>query len=737
MADLHEFKDWLSAKKTGLHQRQILLLSIPIHDASPLLQLIANHYKHTSVLSNALHIPNTHNISLMRYQDSLGQQTDSLIVDVRDGFHLNAFYACAGMVKINGLIVVLLPCATLRDTTYSNLKFSYGYPPKVSYFNDVFTQQVKLYNGAYIQQKHIYLPSSRVALKDSGIIEPHAADSELKLSNLQNSIANDIMHRIIAHASQNTISVILGPRGRGKSTLLGYIAKHLNSTCAALDNTNKQNNIVVTALHKGQLSVFIDVTASGLAQYKTNTNLGKETDTQCVVKFYALDDIISRAPANAIVFIDEIASIAPELIKQVINYFPHCVLSGTTTGYEGSGNGFVHRVLPYLQHKKDTKTYTLNKPFRWLDDDPVEACLNNILGFVTPQIDLHNAHTFGTLAAHNIRYTIIDKATLIGNTSLYSQVFVLLAQAHYQTSPNDIVRTLDAEDCKIAIAYCSSSELNDYMNRKVVAVAILFAEGGEILAPIANDISLGKRRVQGHLTPQALSLYLLNSEACKQRCLRINRIAVLDEYKRLGIGSGLLVFCGSYAKQQKMDYLSASFGYTPSLYKFWKKSHFLIVKLGHRIDTSSGTASIIMLKEINTISAVNVDLLRCRLYIEYHYILSTNKSLAKLYQTLEEDLLFDKHKGQKKLPNDINSLSNYLAKRAFGYYLNKDISLTKIAPILLWVLNSTSTQLKKEDRVAMLKLLMKFHEKGLHKSEKNEIEKTIHANTKQALVYAL
>ncbi|MFT6268488.1 MAG: tRNA(Met) cytidine acetyltransferase [Alphaproteobacteria bacterium] len=724
MLDIQVFTDWLAAKGTGLHHRQFLLLSLPVEEASPILRLITAHYKHTSILSNTLSIPDTHDIPISRYQDYLGQQTDSLIVDARNGFHLNALYACVGMVRINGLIVVLMPFKEVYEPLLGSLKFSYGYTPKKSYFNEIFIRQVKQYSGAYINDKTIYLPSTFVSAapmqtREAKTSKLRITNSELVLSNEQASMESDVRLRIADSAASNTISVILGPRGRGKSTLLGYIAQTLSATSTMPDAKNGPS--VVTALNISQLNAFNSVSLQGLTKAARNirANIQGEigrTEKNKEIKFYAIDEIISLAPVNAIVFIDEVASIAPQLIKKIVNHFSHCILTGTTNGYEGSGKGFIHRVLPYLQNKSSTQVYTLSKPFRWLENDPVEASLDEILGTAQDSTTFHCVNTRDVEAHQNIRYKLIDKASLVVDENLYMQVFSLLSDAHYQTTPNDIVRTLDADDCKIAIAYRAQAS-KDSLYTSVIAVAILFEEGGELLAPLANDISLGKRRIQGHLTPQALALYLVAPQLCIQRYLRVNRIAVESAYKRIGIGSKLLDFCEKHAIAQGINCMSVSYGYTPSLYPFWVRNNYVLAKLGHRIDTASGTASIVMLKMLSNIQDLDAKLVQFRLHIEYQYILSTNKSLAILYHNLFDSL-------------DANRISDdtqcqHFVKHSLTHYVNNYVSLSKMAPVLLWSIENGEINIEEKAKKVALALLLRFHQKGIHKSEKDEIEKNV------------
>jgi tRNA(Met) cytidine acetyltransferase len=728
MLDLHIFTQWLKAKRTGLQHRQFLLLTLPIQELLPILHKVIANFDNTSIISNELCIPNTVNIPLTRYQDFLGQQTDSLIFDARNGFHLNALYGSAGMVKKNGLIVVLLSSNEPSESNYNGLKFSYGYKPNRSYFKEIFTLQVKKHNGASITSTNAILPSAVVSPPTLKHIEAVHINTEFMLSDEQTNIKKDIESRINNCTTNKTISIILGPRGRGKSSLLAHIAQQLHTANNAND---KHNIVVVTALHKNQLLAFRRVTSS--QHHKLNscaTNI-KQLDSNSTIKFYAPDEIIARAPASAIVVIDEVASIAPELIKNIINHFTHCLLTGTASGYEGSGKGFIHRMLPYLQNSGNTQIYSLNKPFRWLERDPVEDCLDNILCASSNKtallrIDNNNHKAQGTpqQLTNTVQYKLIDKVSLVNNEQLYSQVFTLLSEAHYQTTPNDIVRTLDSPDCKIVVAFQTYPSLK-LSCAAVLGVAILFEEGTDILSLLAKDISLGKRRVQGHLTPQALAMYLFNPKICTHRFLRVNRIAVNSEYTSRGLGSQLLHFCEKYAQTQGINCMSVSYGYTPSLYQFWVRNHFTLAKMGHRIDTASGTSSILMIKPLNSITELDAKLVNFRIRIEQQYISLCNKRLATTYSDLFNKL--------KDNAGDNDLISRCFTNKALAHYISGEINFTKMAPILLWLIQHSVLQLDEKSRVKALTLLIQLHQKSVPKSQRQAIENNLMAITKQAV----
>ena len=730
MNNVQKYTDWLSYTRNSNPHRQMVLVSLPLEDALGYLYATIDSTYSTCVVSREFCIADTNHIELSRYQDFLGQQTHSLIFDARNGFHLNAFYGCVGMVQAKGVIVVLLPNSPHYNQDKMDIKFSYGYLPKQSYFNQFFVSLAHQHKCAFISQSTQYFPNEqndalhsvkqtntkfvgRKALNKEHVY--HNQKSTLSLSKTQQGIKTNIVNRISQHEHSSSISIILGPRGRGKSTLLGYIAESLLQV-SSNQGVNLHNYLAVSALSKKQLNQFFAVYQECSTHYALDTCdvVENVSDNSERIAFFSLDEITLRAPKNAIVIIDEIACVAPQLLRNIVDHFSHCIISGTNNGYEGSGKGFIHRVLPSLNNTKQVDIYKLNTPFRWLDNDPVELFLDQLI--CTSKV-LDVSHALSQTSNANLQFCKVDKADLVEDENLYHQVFTILSEAHYQTSPNDIVRILDAPDCNIVIAYIQY-ELNSIIQTKVIGVAVVIEEGSSILDGLAHFISIGKRRVQGHLTPQALAYNLLLPALCSLRYHRINRIAVCENYKHNGIGSQLLTYCEALAKQQNIDYMSVSYGYTSQLHRFWTRNKYCLAKLGYRIDTASGTSSVLLLKRLNDIadttrSSIDLSispLIEFLVFVEYQFIKSTNKRLQDLYKPL-----FNNH---TKSINETNEIVVALINRTICAYLDKNIDIVKVSPILFWYLShhkGNDTSGLYEETIQML---LNYAQKGMHKEQR-------------------
>lgn len=724
MSNSQALRKWLNAKAIGSHHRQILIIELPLGESLSILDEIYKHYPNINVMANEFtHFTATTNIHIHKYQQFLGSETDALIFDASSGVNLNALYAGVGMVKANGIVAVILNSHEVNSQ--GALKFSYGQQDSYSYFTELFKKRVLQTNGCLISNTLTILPSSHVkSNKNKPLLlldinekrnkkRNFATKTEhINMSVAQSDIAKDIINCIGAKPENSTsVSVILGARGRGKSTLLGIIAAKLKHHFIV----NQGSTCVATcALHKNQLQ-------------NLNLAFGKETDfilgdqhadfsphindKDDTLRFYAPDEIISSAPINSIVLLDEIASLAPELVKKIISHFSHIIVTGTSFGYEGSGNGFVKRLLPFLHSIKNTKVYELNAPFRWLKGDHIEACFNEIL---SPEIALSagTKDDFNANILENVHFRVLNNVELIENRALYNQIFALLTQAHYQTTPNDVVRTLDASDCKIFVTEQTTPKETEKANT-IIAVAIAFEEGGKLLGSLAQDISIGKRRVQGHLSAQALSLHLFSPEICTNSYLRINRIAVVDKHNRKGVASALLHYCEDYALTNNIDYMSVSFGYTQGLYKFWQNNDFRLAKIGQRIDTASGTASLLMIKNISNTGNIN-------------YAELSNRNV------LDIDYYIEISSGTNHLVNEIKTTNNFtkeptiqldkILQQVLSLYLSKQINFQKFAPGLLGIINYWCDKLSTEQLKSIQEIFRHLHKKGVHKEAKETLE---------------
>ncbi|PJZ06864.1 tRNA cytosine(34) acetyltransferase TmcA [Pantoea rodasii] len=336
-----------------------------------------------------------------------------------------------------------------------------------------------------------------------------------------------ILHQLMTMPSG--VAVITAARGRGKSALAGMLAQQ-NQHC------------LVTAPAK----VSTDVLAAFAGEH---------------FHFMAPDAILAAdsVPSAQWLIIDEAAAIPAPLLQQLVQRFPRVLMITTVQGYEGTGRGFMLRfcaTLPHVQH------FQLDEPLRWSANDPLEQWLSRALLFE----DAAESELQGEV-------TIFPATPEQG---VLEAGYHLLASAHYRTSPIDLRRMLDAPGMRFWLAG----------NRENIAGALWLVEEGGLDKSLAEAVWAGLRRPRGNLVAQSLAAHAGYAEAATLRSQRISRIAVLAVQRQCGIGSALVA--AAHQQADGCDFLSVSFGYTESLWQFWQRCGFTLVRIGSQREASSG-----------------------------------------------------------------------------------------------------------------------------------------------------
>ncbi|WP_346433347.1 GNAT family N-acetyltransferase [Paraglaciecola aquimarina] len=207
-----------------------------------------------------------------------------------------------------------------------------------------------------------------------------------------------------------------------------------------------------------------------------------------------------------------------------------------------------------------------------------------------------------------------------------SKVFSLLIDAHYQTSPDDIQRLLDAPESICFIMF---------QNNRVLGVAQVNQEGGLKLSGLAPAITQGQRRVKGHLVAQNIA-NLYNDEAfCTMRQWRIGRIAIHPHLQQMGLGSELIAFIKQQAIKHQTDLLTTAFGCNSALLKFWQLADFELIKLSNKVEVSSGEHSCICVYSLHQDAQHTVNNLTKEFTNELQF------QIDKAWKTMPSTLLAD------------------------------------------------------------------------------------------------
>lgn len=575
----HNIQTWLEARQKICSHRQLLVISGGEAWVKANLASLLTHEQQKSQLHLSGNIEIT-DVTNQNFKKILGQEYHYVIYDAFDGIRANALFALSGCVSRAGLMIITCP-SMLNWPTHVDpqrrLRTSYGYNDdnNPSKFIARLIQLIKndAYTSIWTENSFVSKFASYPAVIDKSV------DSLCKTSE-QKVVVGSLIASMQEPKSQ---TVITANRGRGKSSALGIAAAEIIYSNGLA--------ITVTAVHKSMTTEIFHQAYKVLL--KKSPSRVNELHTK--LQFVPFDKLLEDANNTHILFVDEAAVIPNFVLQKLVAKFSHIVFTTTVQGYEGSGRGFDLRFKPYLvSHYPKCKQHYMEEPIRWQQGDVLESFWFNAMAmsrlsiFKTPTPLTPHA----PLSSTNTLVSRLSASSLVENQALLLDIFQLLIDAHYQTSPDDLLRLLDANDQDVHVVF------NE--DKQVLAVAICNIEGGEKLCDVGMGIAEGRRRVPGHLTAQRLTFEYAEPTYSIREYYRIVRIAVRSEMREHGLGSQLIDHIRSYATGKDYDYLSSSFGLTDELLTFWQKNDFHVIKVGIQKDASSGEFSVLMLSALAT-----------------------------------------------------------------------------------------------------------------------------------------
>ncbi|CAA6822390.1 MAG: Predicted P-loop ATPase fused to an acetyltransferase COG1444 [uncultured Thiotrichaceae bacterium] len=480
----------------------------------------------------------------------LGKEYRCVVFDMFAGFDPDALAACTGTIVAGGCLILLSPEFAAWKNYADPFSVRYlNWPHKEEDIQQRFLQRFIrfLQSSSFpeiLTQQSSDLPQIE-AIRPPILASTH--DQEQLIQSLLDIQENDVAWPVVIQAD----------RGRGKSSALALFVNQI------IDNQGLK--IGVYAPSKLSLNSF----------YQQGEDLEEQ------VAFKTVEELLEKAEAIDLLFIDEAATLSIHALKQILEHYPRVVLSTTLQGYEGSGHGFSIRLRQYL-HKKypDWTELSMQKPIRYAEDDPLERFIHSslLLDVVLPP--LSSSNHFGSKAC---QFMEVSRTQLMQDEALLKEMVSLLVIAHYQTRPSDLRHLLDGMGVKVYIA--------KYQNN-VIAVALTVQEGG-FNEELAQQIHYGKRRPRGHLIPQSLINHLGMPEIAVLTTERIMRIVVHPQLQERGVGRALLAYMQQTGKS--CDYWSTSYALTGTrIAQFWRNTGYQVVRVGMRRDKSSGHRSVMM-----------------------------------------------------------------------------------------------------------------------------------------------
>jgi tRNA(Met) cytidine acetyltransferase len=583
--------NWLQQRLSGRFHRQLMLISGTEARAMASAEQIREQFSSRSLWIG--HQPDKAGVDCGAYRQYLGREYDLLIYNAFSGLRANALMALSGTVTQNGLMLLLCPelenWPTFTDPQWAK-RFSYGF--------DHNNAQSHFIRWLLMQAD----ADSRVLhLTEKGVSGQVAPLSTAQLNPDGPCITEDQRLAVeaiikVAKGHRNRPLILTADRGRGKSSALGIAAARLI--------TDEKKHILITApaIEQTEQCFFHAARNMEDAQrhpYQLTAKAGGS------IRFQPVDQIIREHTGADLLMIDEAAAIPAPLLKTLAQRYSRVVFSSTVHGYEGCGRGFELRFKPLLQKLRPQARYLhLQQPVRWQQGD----CLENFWFKVMLMEGAKKLTDTSAINTDKLVFMQLQPDKLIKQPELLQQLFELLINAHYQTSPDDLVRLLDAPQSRLFVLKTQTN---------ILAAILADEEGASRLSPLVKDITLGKRRVQGHLLAQNLSHWLNDTTLAGLRYLRIVRIAVTPQYWQQGLGSHCLDALGQYASANQIDIVGSAFGVTGQLMQFWRKNDFVPCRLGLKQDMASGEHSMIVLRGLSEPGRQGISLVRSEFQREF------------------------------------------------------------------------------------------------------------------------
>ncbi|MEC7948792.1 MAG: GNAT family N-acetyltransferase, partial [Myxococcota bacterium] len=473
----------------------------------------------------------------------LGAGFDAVVVDLHQGLDANALGMAVGFVRGGGGLLLRLPPAGVRPPPDARLCA----PPH---------------------------PASAVGHRAWDRLERWVADAP-RTSGFVDRVERraqgtreqaELVAALHARWAKRgrSASVVLAARGRGKSAALGLAMAKLPAGC----------RVVLTAGTEASARTALRFAEADL--------------------FRPLDAVLAEPAPTDVLVVDEAARLPVPTLQALVEAHPdaHLAFATTSQGYEGTGRGFILRFLDWLRSRGPVSEHRLLDPIRWDGSCPLESRVAALLA-----LDARPAACAPQPHPPELCHRRLDRDALAADEVLLREVFGLLVHAHYRTTPDDLVRILDAPGFSLHVLEAGG---------RVVAVNLVAAEGALPPALVQAVVS-GRQRLRG----QALADTLLTHAACLDagslRMIRSVRIAVHPAWRRRGLGRSL---ADAVHAAECPDLFGTMFGATPGVIAFRRAQGYRLVRVGGARGERTGEPSVVMVRPVSAAAETLVQTLR-------------------------------------------------------------------------------------------------------------------------------
>ncbi len=531
---------WFDALKNNLedsHQRACVMLRGPKEWSLAVIQLCIG--KSPLFLSNDKAMPGA--VSFSRAENLLGQEADSLVYDLYGGINSDVLCMAAGLIRSGGILLLLCPQElNPGDDVYGHWQGNAAQSPV--FFNYLMDQWSTCESYFCIQPTQP-LPT----------IKPFTVSPVVEIEQGKTRDQQVLIQQLYSWYEDKAkpLFLLTADRGRGKSTALGMFANSLNNHCC----------VVITAASRMQVEILL-----------------QQINDKPSLTFRAPDEIIRRQQTIDVLIIDEAAMLPASVLQQCIELAQKTILSTTTGGYEGTGQGFMLKFIAAF-NPQQMQSMQLLQAVRWGQNDLLEQSMNNALLLKSSEL---KPYVKGT----KIKTRLISKTELVKDLALLREIYQLLVSAHYRTRPSDLRQLMEDENQLLLLARDEFA---------VLGVLLLNREGG-FEQNLSEEIFMGRRRPQGHLLAQMLTAQAgIKYFSCYQG-FRVQRIAVEKNFRRKGLGRMLIQHARDLVDLHQVDYLGSSFALDQINAAFWKSCGFQLVHIASGKGKSSGRQTVVVLQ---------------------------------------------------------------------------------------------------------------------------------------------
>lgn len=555
----------LSDQLQTAHQRHVLSVQGESNWCSEILLAVQSVYADVIVISDR-ELGNSP-VCFSKVETLLGSESPAVVVDLFDGLNPDVLCIASGLVSCGGLLILLSP----GPDSWDRIVDRYGvWQDNLVSSNPLFVEYI--FNSLasesrggilLVQGQELPLIPKLPQVQPTPLISGKTAEQAAVLTEIDEWLQDQKQH----------VALITADRGRGKSTCLGIILNDLR--------LNRQSTVVVTAPSRQCAAILL-----------------RRAELQSKVEFFAPDRLIAEHQPADVLIIDEAAMLPYPMLQQLCRRYQKVVMATTTGGYEGSGQGFLLRFVARLPAAR-LRQLRLISAVRWSTGDRLETWLDStMLLKPTPGLIPMDASR-----RNSCKFRVIDQVELNTDLLLLEKIYSLLTSAHYRTRPSDLRMLMENPQLMVILAE---------IDKDLIGVVLLNQEGG-LDKELAEQVYLGLRRPKGHLLAQMITAQAGDRLFAIYRGLRVQRIAVLEPWRRTGVGRALIETATQQAVARGSDYIGASFALDSETAAFWGRCEFSLVHVGFALGKSSGNHSVAVLRSLNRALADRVIRLQGRI----------------------------------------------------------------------------------------------------------------------------